>query len=472
MIGKDATTELRAYHNNKTLKRMLAFRIGRVAKPWRNIVPPIQTFTKVTPMNSAQTLARFKREEQQLCNQNHIKHTVSDDELQQIVPDLLKMKQNSKLSDEEIKETLMDLGNFPSLDPETQQHVLNEYRILDAQLVQKGMYQCHYTDYLIECVRYGILLLITHALFVRGFFKLSAVFFGLFWHQITFVAHDAGHNAITHNYIFDNLLGTVVAALFGGLSLDWWKTAHNIHHIVTNQPEHDPDIQHLPIFAVTDRFLQSVFSTYYGHRFKFDGFARLLLSVQQYTYYPLLCFGRFNLLRLSYDHVLRGKGPQARISRYFRNLEIALICVFWYWFGYLMLYKSIPQASTRWAYLFISMIVPMPLHIQITLSHFAMSTTELGPRESFPQRQLRTTMDVLCPPSLDFIHGGLQFQAIHHLFPRMPRHRLRECIPFVKEFCKNVGLEYKTFTFSAGNIIVLNRLSEVSRKVRDISHKS
>ena len=26
----------------------------------------------------------------------------------------------------------------------------------------------------------------------------------------------------------------------------WWKHSHNVHHIITNHPEHDPDIQHLP----------------------------------------------------------------------------------------------------------------------------------------------------------------------------------------------------------------------------------
>ena len=86
--------------------------------------------------------------------------------------------------------------------------------------------------------------------------------------------------------------------------------------------------------------------------------------------------------------------------------------------------KSIPTIKLRILYVLISHIVTMPLHVQITLSHFSMSTTDFGPTESFPQKMLRTTMDVDCPPYLDFLHGGLQFQAVHHLFPRVPRHRL------------------------------------------------
>lgn len=106
-----------------------------------------------------------------------------------------------------------------------------------------------------------------------------------------------------------------------------------------------------------------------------------------------------------------------------------------------------------------------PLHVQITLSHWAMPTADLGDGESFAQRQLRTTMDVQCPPWLDFIHGGLQFQAVHHLFPRVPRHNLRRLQGLVREFCQETGIEYKIYGFVDGNKRVLGRLEEVAAQV-------
>ncbi|CRK27402.1 hypothetical protein BN1723_018302, partial [Verticillium longisporum] len=105
-----------------------------------------------------------------------------------------------------------------------------------------------------------------------------------------------------------------------------------------------------------------------------------------------------------------------------------------------------------------------PLHIQITLSHFAMSTADLGPAESFPQKMLRTTMDVDCPTWLDFFHGGLQFQAIHHLYPRIPRHNLRRTQKLVQEFCVDVGIPYALYGFVDGNKTVIGKLAEVSRQ--------
>lgn len=108
----------------------------------------------------------------------------------------------------------------------------------------------------------------------------------------------------------------------------------------------------------------------------------------------------------------------------------------------------------------------MPLHVQITLSHWGMSTSDLGETESFAQRQLRTTMDVDCPAWLDFIHGGLQFQAVHHLFPRMPRHNLRRAQALVKEFCLDTGIPYSILGFVDGNRHVVGRLDEVSDQLK------
>lgn len=98
-----------------------------------------------------------------------------------------------------------------------------------------------------------------------------------------------------------------------------------------------------------------------------------------------------------------------------------------------------------------------------------MSTVDLGVAESFPQRMLRTTMDVDCPEWLDFFHGGLQFQAIHHLFPRMPRHNLRKAQGAVKEFCEDVGIPYAIWTFSKGSEMVIRQLEDVANQARVLS---
>jgi len=81
---------------------------------------------------------------------------------------------------------------------------------------------------------------------------IGAVGMALFWQQLAFVGHDVGHNSISHKKWKDTFLGVLFGNSFGGISLGWWKRSHNVHHVVCNSVEHDPDIQHMPLFAVSD----------------------------------------------------------------------------------------------------------------------------------------------------------------------------------------------------------------------------
>jgi delta8-fatty-acid desaturase len=362
------------------------------------------------------------------------------------------------------KEIKLDLDKYPSLDLATQDAIVEKYRLLHERVKAEGLYDCNYLAYAIEGARYtlffGLMLL-----FLRWeWYVTSAFFLGCFWHQLVFTAHDAGHMGITHNFQADTVIGIIVADFLGGLSLGWWKHNHNVHHIVTNSPEHDPDIEHLPFFAISHRFLGSLRSTYYERVMHYDAAARFFIRLQHHLYYVILLFGRFNLYRLSWLHLLAGKGPKKGVAAWHRWLEIAGHLFFWGWYGYGILYRSIDSNWHRFVFLIVSHLVTTPVHVQITLSHFAMSTADLGVDESFPQKMLRTSMDVDCPEWLDFFHGGLQFQAIHHLFPRVPRHNLRRAQRLVQGFCDEVGIPYALYGFVEGNKHVIGRLSDVAKQ--------
>ncbi|KAL4872360.1 hypothetical protein BDV12DRAFT_183048 [Aspergillus spectabilis] len=476
MVGKDATDEINALHSKEARQRMLAFQIGRIQGPWLNFLPPIQggkyrTYDKKagcteeddtsgqsqppSPIFDAIDAAPRARR-QSASSETSISTHAS--EATEPKPSFLDARTR--------KEIDFDTAKYPSLDTKTQEDIKQRYRKLNKRIEAEGLYDCNYFSYLIEACRYTLLAGLAYFFLRLGWYSVSAFFLGCFWHQLVFSAHDAGHIGITHNYQVDSTIGMIIADYLGGLSLGWWKRSHNVHHIVTNEPEHDPDIEHMPFFAISHRFFDSLRSTYYDRIMYFDAFSQVMLKYQHFLYYPILLFGRFNLYRLSWEYLLLGQAPKKGPAWWHRWFEIVGQTFFWTWFGYGVIYCSIPTWGSRILYLLISHAVTAPVHVQITLSHFAMSTADLGIHESFPQKMLRTTMDVDCPTWLDFFHGGLQFQAIHHLYPRIPRHNLRRTQKLVLEFCRDTGIPYALFTFTDGNKEVISRLGDVAKQLR------
>jgi delta8-fatty-acid desaturase len=98
----------------------------------------------------------------------------------------------------------------------------------------------------------------------------------------------------------------LVADWIGGLSLGWWCDVSDFPRwwfnadvsesqhpsscvsyppawltaVVTNHPEHDPDIQHIPFFAISKDFFGSLWSTYYKRVMAFDGFSKRMVALQ------------------------------------------------------------------------------------------------------------------------------------------------------------------------------------------------
>lgn len=499
MVGRDATNEVQAFHSAETLEFMKKYSMGRFEGPWKDFVPPIQggrfgmqfeSTTASTPTSdetkqqddadsseasSGQASPLFEPAERGASTLRRRKLSDSAASVSSSATSVssLDFQQSDALpkvtrpADERTEQELQrDLELYPSLDLQTQASIIAKYRQLDQRIRNERLYDCNYTAYGIEAVRYVALATTSYLFLQAGWYFLSAICLGALWQQLVFTVHDAGHMGITHDFQIDSCIGIVISDFIGGLSCCWWKRNHNVHHIVTNSAEHDPDIQHMPFFAVSHRFFDSLRSTYYDRIMSYDPAAKFLLRYQHWLYYPILTFGRFNLYVLSWQYIFLGQGPRKGPAWWHRYLEMAGQVFFWYWFGYLLLYRSIPTASGRIMYVMVSHAVTMLVHVQITLSHFAMSTADLGVAESFPQRMLRTTMDVECPEWLDFFHGGLQFQAVHHLFPRIPRHNLRKCQRLVVEFCRDAGIPYALYGFAEGNRKVIGHLGDIAMQAR------
>ncbi len=463
-----------SFHSSDTIKTMLRYRIGVLEDWWESIIPPIQ---RASADKRILELRGTQDEDDGISKDAEIfpARSIFDSKLRQRTPD-------SDCSSSAQKRGRASLPQLQVLDENgavvvdksdeihsqqqrlSQDEVVTSFRDLIIRMENDGLYNCNYSAYLSDIFRISSIFLVLLFFLHRGWVYTSATLMGTFWHQLVFIAHDAGHLGITHNYQIDSVIGMTVGNYLGGLSMCWWKSSHNIHHLVTNSPSHDADIQHLPFLAVSSSFFSSLYSTYYERIMPYTPTAHTMMKYQAWMYYPVLCFGRFNLYALSWNFLINDLGP--RSHRWHRYYEIVGQIFFWTWFGYYIVYLCIPTWSARLGFVLLSHAITMPLHVQFTLSHFAMSTTPRGIQEPWVLQQLRTTMDVDCPPWMDWFHGGLQFQTIHHLFPRLPRHNLRAASERVKMWCKETGCKYEIYGFVECNGRVIGRLEEVAKFAR------
>jgi len=352
-----------------------------------------------------------------------------------------------------------------------------EFRKLTQKMEEAGMFQTDYTFYYKMfarlAVHFGLVLYL--ALAFENFYVHCAAgaLLGLFWQQIAFVGHDLGHNGISHNIQTDSQMALILANFLTGIGMSWWKRSHNVHHIVTNSIDYDPDIQHLPVFAVNPRYLEGpVFSKFYNAYMSLNSAAHVLVGVQHFLYYPVMAFARINLYIQSILH-LAGIGAYSLKEKvYRRDLQALMLIGFYGWYSALLM--ALPDSSSRWAFFLLSHNVAGILHVQITLSHFAMATHEGvtydDSSNGFMATQMAGSMDIDCPLWMDWFHGGLHLQVVHHLWPRIPRHNLRKCQAMLKEFIKPYPhLKYYEYGFVEANGIMLSKLKETSKSAKSFS---
>jgi len=140
----------------------------------------------------------------------------------------------------------------------------------------------------------------------------------------------------------------------------------------------------------------------------------------------------------------------------------------------------LPTWQLRVTWLLASHMLAGILHVQITISHFSMPTYT-GPvfagvahGEEFLRQQLATSMDLDSGWRNNWFYGGLQWQVVHHLFPRVPRHNLPEVKRRLQAMCNKHGLVYKSVGWWEGNREIVRTLYKsalVARQQKVVSFK-
>jgi len=341
------------------------------------------------------------------------------------------------------------------------------------QVLEEGLYESDYF-FFIKMFALACSFLVACLLFITdtvggGSYSahmVGAVCFGMFLQQMNFLGHDTGHNGITHNTTYDAAIGILVGNFLTGVGIGWWKDSHNNHHIATNSIDGDADIQHMPFICCNPKIMEKpFFSTWHKNWHNACGLMeRYLLRYQHVVYYPaIMGFARYNLYVQSWIHIFSGKSRMPAI-------EAVSLFGFAIWVGSLI--SLLPSASERIQFVLLSHAVAGILNIQITLSHFCMEvyfgspySHDKGIEDQWVWTQMKTTLALVCPEWLDWFHGGLQYQDVHHLMPRVPRHNLRALRPRIQALCRKHGCDVSPeVTFWEANVMTMKLVRECALK--------
>ncbi len=189
------------------------------------------------------------------------------------------------------------------------------------------------------------------------------------------------------------------------------------------------------------------------------GFARFVVKHQAALIFPLSLLQAISMLRSSIEFLAAKRAKSTRV-------EALTICAhFALYFGLLFSVLEPLQAV-----LFVAVHRGLFGTYMVSIfapNHKAMPVLGRHSQLDFLHRQVLTSRNVLAHPVTDFWYGGLNYQIEHHLFPRLPRNKLREAQPIIREFCRDHSISYHETGVLQSYREILQHLHEVGAPLRE-----
>ena len=276
---------------------------------------------------------------------------------------------------------------------------------------------------------------------------LTAFYFSFVFMQFGLLTHDIGHQQVFRSRKRSRIVGLLVGDLFVGWSWSWWVDKHNAHHGHPNQLGLDPDIVR-PFTAFTEEVAQSR-----------QGIKRFAAKYQAYLEFSMYLLIPISFLIGSIEFLHRKRGKQALIEALLLTVHYGLFVGLLLW--RMNLWQAVLFILVNQAFLglyFGSIGAP---------NHKGMPIWDENSPKDFLREQVLTSRNVKGPALVDFWYGGLNYQIEHHLFPTMPRNKLRLARPLVKAFCEQHDITYCETSLLQSYIDMVRFLHQVSAPLRE-----
>jgi len=275
---------------------------------------------------------------------------------------------------------------------------------------------------------------------------LNATFLAFVFCQLSFIVHDAGHRQISEVAEINDLIGLVCTNLLLGLSFSYWRQSHNKHHANANQRDVDPDID-IAVLAFSEEEACNK-----------KGVLRLIAKYQAYFFIPMLLFDSIRRRKEAIEFLLQTEFRPAR-SEY-------LLLAAHYALGLAFLFHVLGVSQALVFFLVQQGAYGLFMASIFAPNHKGMPILDKDNQMDFLRRQVLTTRNVKAHPFTDFWYGALNYQIEHHLFPTMPRNKLKQSQEIIRTFCEKNSIKYYETSALESYSEVLKYLHRVGASLR------
>jgi len=261
--------------------------------------------------------------------------------------------------------------------------------------------------------------------------------------QAGFIAHEAGHGAITRNRRLSMAIGQFFNTFLTALCYSHFQKIHSCHHAHCNERERDIDMQ------------SKLFSLYReAVADKRSAIARFVTRYQAWLIWPLVSLQGFTLKIDSLATLSQSPG-KTRIDQVLLLLHLAL------WFGPPVYLLGFADAALN--YLSMTWFIGPYLGTIFLVNHIGTHVVQPGEKKTCLLQRLDTTRNLGDSIVEDFLFGGLNNHIEHHLYPAIPSVRLRRARKVVRDYCQDHRLEYRETSWFGAAREVHAYLGEISR---------
>ena len=269
------------------------------------------------------------------------------------------------------------------------------------------------------------------------------------------VQHDGNHGTFSR-YPWVNRLAGFTLDLMGASSY-FWKDKHNHnHHVYTNIPEEDADINLGPMARLSEDH-----QWYWWHRYQHVYLWALYTCVHlRYLYSDIqrLALGKNDGLSAGYP---KGADLTWLIGGKAFFVTVAFVIP--------LTRHSVGQVLGT--YVLVSMVMGLIFSVVFQLAHSVdavehPTAEDLASRPEWVVHQIATTANFATSSRLaTFMLGGLNFQREHHLYPRIAHVHYPALARVVQEVCEEHGVSCRE------NVTVMSALRSHYRFVRQMGMK-